>query len=94
MRLSALAGQYVAYKQSMGMRFHTEARTLQSFCRAMGDVAVAEIAADRVQGYIAGNGPVTRFWHRKHEVLRPQRRFPSHRTSCLISIRRTSCRVC
>ena len=75
MKLSVLAAQYVAYKQSMGMRFHTEARTLQSFCRAMGDIAVAEIAADRVQAYIAGAGPVTRFWHRKHEVLRGFYRF-------------------
>jgi site-specific recombinase XerD len=75
MKLSALAVQYVAYKQSMGMRFHTEARTLRSFCRAMGDIAVAEIAASRVEAYIAGAGPVTRFWHRKHEVLRGFYRF-------------------
>jgi site-specific recombinase XerD len=73
--LSALAAQYVAYKQSLGMRFHTEARTLQSFCRMMGDTAVAEITADRVQAYIAGVGPVTRFWQRKHEVLRGFYRF-------------------
>jgi site-specific recombinase XerD len=75
MKLTALTAQYVSYKQSMGMRFHTEARTLRSFCRAMGDIAVAEVAADRVQDYIAGNGPVTRFWHRKHEVLRGFYRF-------------------
>ncbi len=75
MKLSALAAQYVAYKQSMGIRFHTEARTLQSFCRAMGDIAVAEIAAESVQAYLAGAGPVTRFWHRKHEVLRGFYRF-------------------
>lgn len=75
MKLSALAVQYVAYKQSMGMRFHTEARTLRSFCRAMGDIAVAEIAASRVEAYLAGAGPVTRFWHRKHEVLRGFYRF-------------------
>lgn len=75
MKLSALATQYIAYKQSMGMRFHTETRTLQSFCRTMGDIVVAEITADRVQAYIAGAGPVTRFWHRKHEVLRGFYRF-------------------
>ena len=75
MKLSALVAQYVAYKPSMGMRFHTEDRTLRSFCRAMGDIAVAEVAADRVQVYIAGTGPVTRFWHRKHEVLRGFYRF-------------------
>jgi len=75
MKLSALAAKYVAYKQSMAMRFHTEARTLRSFCRAMGDIALAEIEADHVQAYIAGTGPVTRFWHRKHEVLRGFYRF-------------------
>lgn len=75
MMLSVLAVQYVAHKQSMGMRFHTEARTLQSFCRTMGDILVAEIAVDRVQAFIAGAGPVTRFWHRKHEVLRGFYRF-------------------
>lgn len=70
MKLSTLTSQYVAYKQAMGMRFHTEAHTLQSFCRTMGDIAVADIVADRVHAYIAGAGPVTRFWHRKYEVLR------------------------
>ena len=75
MKLSALAAQYIAYKQSMGMRFHTEARTLRSFCRTMGDVFMAEITASGVQAYIAGTGPVTRFWHRKHEVLRGFYRF-------------------
>jgi integrase/recombinase XerD len=60
MKLSALVAQYVAYKQSMGMRFHTEDRTLRSFCRAMGEVSVAEIAPDQVHAYIAGTGPVTR----------------------------------
>src|SRR5258708_2809903 len=75
MKLSALATHYVAYKQAMGMRFHTEARTLRSFCRTMGDVAVADIAADRVHAYIAGAGFVTLFWHRKYEVLRGFYRF-------------------
>jgi integrase/recombinase XerD len=79
MKLSALASQYVAYKQGMGMRFHTEARTLKSFCQMMGDIAVAEITADRVQAYIAGTGPVTRFWHRKYEVLRGFYRFATAR---------------
>ena len=69
MKLAALTTQYVTYKQSMGMRFHTEARTLQSFCRNMGDIDVAEISASPVNAYIAGTGPVTRFWHRKYEVL-------------------------
>jgi integrase/recombinase XerD len=79
MKLSDLASRYVAYKQDMGMRFHTEARTLKSFCRTMGDVAMAEITPDRVLAYIAGTGPVTRFWHRKYEVLRGLYRFAAAR---------------
>jgi integrase/recombinase XerD len=79
MNLSALASQYVAYKQDMGMRFHTEARTLKSFCQAMGDISMAEIMLDRVHVFIAGTGPVTRFWHRKYEVLRGFYRFATAR---------------
>ena len=79
MKLSALASQYVAHKQDMGMRFHTEARTLKSFCRTMGDVAMNEIMPDRVHAFIAGTGPVTRFWHRKYEVLRGFYRFATAR---------------
>lgn len=75
MTLSEVVTQYVAYKQSMGMRFRTEAGTLRSFCRTMGDVARSEIEAHRVHAYIAGAGPVTRFWRRKHEVLRGFYRF-------------------
>jgi len=75
MKLSALASHYVAYKQAMGMRFHTEARTLRSFCRTMGDITIADVAADRVHAYLTGAGPVTSFWHRKYEVLRGFYRF-------------------
>lgn len=62
MKLSELAAKYIAHKQSMGMRFCTEARTLKSFCRSMGDIAMREVQEDRVHAHIAGSGPVTRFW--------------------------------
>jgi integrase/recombinase XerD len=48
MKLCELMAQYVAHKQSMGMRFRTEQRILKSFCRAMGDIAMANIQADPV----------------------------------------------
>jgi integrase/recombinase XerD len=69
MKLSEAAAEYVAHKQTMGMRFCTEERILKSFCRAMGDITMTEVCSDRVSHFIAGKGPVTRFWHRKHEVL-------------------------
>jgi integrase/recombinase XerD len=75
MRLAEVVGEYVTHKQAMGMRFCTEARTLKSFCRAMGDLAMREVQTDRVEAFLAGKGPVTRFWHRKHQVLRGFYRF-------------------
>lgn len=69
MKLSDVAAEYVYHKQTMGMRFCTEEHVLKSFCRAMGDIAIAEVRRDRVSDFIAGRGPVTRFWHRKYEVL-------------------------
>jgi integrase/recombinase XerD len=59
----------VQHKQLMGSRFHTEAAILKAFCRTLGDIPLAEVAADRVQAYLAGRGPLTRFWHRKYEAL-------------------------
>src|SRR5262245_26549700 len=75
MKLSEAAAKYVAHKQSMGMRFRTEARTLKSFCRAMGDVGLQEVSRDGVYAYLAGNGPVTTFWQRKHSILNGFYRF-------------------
>jgi integrase/recombinase XerD len=69
MNLAEVVNQYVTHKQSMGMRFCTEARTLKSFCRAMGEITMKDVQRDRVDLYLAGKGPVTRFWQRKHEVL-------------------------
>jgi len=69
MKLSAATVRYVTHKQSIGMRFNTEARTLKSFCRAMGPVAMHEVEPDRVLAFLAGSGPVTQFWQRKHEIL-------------------------
>ena len=56
MKLAEVVGEYVTHKQSMGMRFCTEARTLKSFCRAMGDIAMTEVQRDRVEAYLAGKG--------------------------------------
>jgi len=75
MKLSEAAANYVAHKQSMGMRFRTETRTLKSFCRAMGEVSLQHVSPDRVHAYLAGTGPITRFWERKHSVLEGFYRF-------------------
>ena len=82
MKLAELTHQYVLLKQSMGSRFRTEATVLKAFCRAMGDLDLAEVQPDRVREYLAGSGPVTRFWHRKHTVLSGFYRFAIGRGVC------------
>ena len=69
MKLHELTTQYVTYKQSMGMRFRTEARVLKSFCRMAGAAGADQLEPDVVQAFLDGSGPVTCFWHRKYEVL-------------------------
>jgi len=46
-----------------------ESHPLKSFCRAMGEVNIQQVKPDRVQTYLAGTGPVTRFWELKHNIL-------------------------
>ncbi len=75
MKLTDAVAQYVAHKQSMGMRFHTERRTLQSFCDHCGNVDLTQIVPEQVRSFLAGTGPITRFWQRKHEALRGFYRF-------------------
>jgi integrase/recombinase XerD len=69
MKLCAVVAEYVRHKRSLGMRFNTEARTLTSFCRALGDVTMARVKSDGVHAFLAGSGPVTAFWGLKHSVL-------------------------
>ena len=69
MKLIDAVDQYVIHKQSMGMRFNSERRILKSFCCHQQGKDLAQITPGRVLEFIAGNGPPTRFWHRKHETL-------------------------
>jgi site-specific recombinase XerD len=73
MNLKLATLEYVALKQSMGMRFETEASLLRAFGKQMGDaVAVATVTSKDVLRYLSGRkgGPVTLFWHRKHDALK------------------------
>lgn len=75
MKLAQAVSDYVGYKQSLGMRFATEARALKSFSRALGDVDLDRIEPEQVRAFLDGTGPMTRFWHRKLDALRGFYRF-------------------
>jgi integrase/recombinase XerD len=70
MKLCDAISRYVAYKQGIGMVFETEATILRAFMEKVGpNVPVAKIDSDSTLHYLNGRGPVTLFWHRKHDAL-------------------------
>jgi site-specific recombinase XerD len=69
MKLSEAVNEYVAFKQSIGMRFNNEASTLKSFCRTTGDMNIKEIKPDLAHKFLAGNGSVTAYWYQKFTIL-------------------------
>lgn len=75
MKLIQAVAAYVAYKQSLGMRFATETRTLKSLCRTLGSVDTDRIEPEQVRAFLDGTGPMTQFWHRKLDALRGFYRF-------------------
>ncbi len=79
MKLFQLATDYIILKQSMGMRFRAESVILKAFCRAMGDIDIAQVSPNSVQKYLAGTGPLTTFWHRKFDALNGFYRFAHSR---------------
>jgi integrase/recombinase XerD len=75
MKLAQIIRDYVDLKQAMGSRFHSEAVILKAFSQGVGDLPITEVTAEHVNAYLAGHGPVTRFWHRKHSALQGLYRF-------------------
>lgn len=69
MKLTDLVSSYITFKRSLGMRFRSDAGVLRAFCRALGDVELCDIKPGAVLAFLAGNGPVTAYWHHKYKVL-------------------------
>jgi integrase/recombinase XerD len=69
MKVDQAVAAYVAYKQSLGMRFATEARTLKSFSKSVASIDIDRIKPEAVRAFLDGAGPMTRFWLRKFGAL-------------------------
>jgi integrase len=85
MKLAELVTSYITLKRAAGMRFNSEVGVLNAFCRAMGDIEVAEVAPQRVHAFLAGQGPVTTYWHQKYKVLSGFYRFALNRSHLTVS---------
>jgi integrase/recombinase XerD len=70
MNLKQLIEQYVAFRQSLGERFKTNAAILRAFARVIGEVAdIADVRVEQVSAFLVGAGPITRTWRVKYDAL-------------------------
>ncbi|RJQ81290.1 MAG: integrase [Desulfobacteraceae bacterium] len=70
MRLGAMITDYIAYRKALGERFHTNAKILNSFARAIdGGTELAEIKPNQVNNFLNGTGPITASWHVRYNAL-------------------------
>jgi integrase/recombinase XerD len=80
MKLQELIVQYAAFRKSMGAEFESAESLLNTFCRRMGvEIDVVEIRDEQVEVFLAGTGPVTRYWRRKYDTLRGLYRYATSR---------------
>lgn len=70
MKLQALIERYIAYRQTLGESFQTNAIILRAFGRAIGARAdSAAVRARQVRAFLDGTGPITSGWHVRHNAL-------------------------
>jgi site-specific recombinase XerD len=70
MTLHELTAQYVGFKRAAGTDFTSAAQLLSALCRVVGGgAAIGAIRDEHLRAFLAGRGPLTRYWHRKHSVL-------------------------
>lgn len=85
MNIVDMTSLYVAYKQSIGQSFITDAAILRAFCRHTGNIPVASISRAQLQCFLSGKHPVSSFWQRKHTTLTGLFRFAMTRGHLNIS---------
>ena len=80
MKLQKLITQYVAFRKSMGEDFESAESLLNTFCRRVGvEIDLRNVRAKQVLAFLAGTGPITRYWRRKYDTLRGLYRYATSR---------------
>lgn len=71
MNLPLLIEQFITYRRSLGELQDANGRVLRAFGRAMGaGVDIAGVRTEQVNAFLTGTGPMTRYWHLKHSIVR------------------------
>jgi integrase/recombinase XerD len=69
MTIDQLVEEYVGYKKSLGMLFHTPTVRLKAFAAAVGHVDVAKITSEDVRLFLYNVRPVTSYWFSKASAI-------------------------
>ena len=69
MKLDACVEEYVTYRRSLGIGFHSGRVHLCAFATAMGDVHVAQVKPGAVRRFLTGVGSTASFRLRKQQTL-------------------------
>lgn len=85
MKLSAAVSSYISHKRAQGLRFRAEDAILKAFCKAIGDILIANVLATAVLAFLDGRGPVTDTWAKKYHVLTGLYRFAMARSWVSVS---------
>jgi len=76
MNLQQLIERYITYRQSLGELFRISAYLLRVFGRFVGSRAeVGDVRPEQVSAFLAGRGPITRYWFAKYDALRGFNRY-------------------
>lgn len=71
MKLHCLITQYIAFRESLGEDFSSQARLLRQFSRVTGpELEAHEVQPDWVRTFLDGTRPLSSYWHRKQSILR------------------------
>jgi site-specific recombinase XerD len=71
MKLTQLMTEYISFRKSLGQDFESDAKRLRTFSRFVGERAeIDSVKPPQVAAFLAGCGPITRYWHLKYGTLR------------------------
>ena len=70
MRLANLVEEYIAFKQTAGMRFESQARILKLFSRRLGAVDISQVTPKAVLAFLNRLKTITSSWHQTYSTLK------------------------
>jgi integrase/recombinase XerD len=70
MTLANLVEEYIAFKQTTGMRFESQARILKLFSRRLGAVDISQVTPKTVLTFLNRLKTITSSWHQTYSTLK------------------------